>query len=60
LFHIILTDGTGKKVFSTSYKAQEGYNSIAIPSSAYTNAAGTYFIHAQGGDFRQTERLIVQ
>ena len=60
LFQIILTDGTGKKVFSTKYSAQEGYNSITIPASAYINAAGTYFIYVQGGDFRQTERLIVQ
>ena len=60
LFHIILTDGAGKKVFSTRYSAQEGYNNITIPASAYNNAAGTYFIYVQGGDFRQTERLIVQ
>jgi len=60
LFNIILTDVTGKKVFSTRYNAQEGYNNITIPSSAYNNAAGTYFIYVQAGDFRQTERLIVQ
>jgi hypothetical protein len=60
LFHIILTDGAGKKVFSTRYNAQEGYNNIAMPSSAYNNAAGTYFIYVQGGDFHQTERFIVQ
>jgi hypothetical protein len=60
LFNIILTDVTGKKVFSTRYYAQDGYNSIAIPSSAYNNASGTYFIYIQSGDFRQTERLIVQ
>jgi len=59
LFNIILTDVTGKKVFSTRYNAQEGNNYITIPSSAYNNA-GTYFIYVQGGEFRQTERLIVQ
>lgn len=60
LFNVILTDVTGKKVFSTRYNAQEGYNSIIIPSSVYNNAPGTYFIYVQAGDFRQTERLIVQ
>jgi hypothetical protein len=60
LFHIILTDATEKKVFSTRYNAQEGYNNIAIPASAYNKGAGTYFINVQGGDFSQTERLIVQ
>lgn len=60
LFQIVLTDGLGKKVFSTRYYAQEGYNSINIPASAYNNAAGTYFLYVQGGDFRKTERLIVQ
>lgn len=60
LFHIILTDATGKKVFSKTYNAQEGYNNIAIPASAYNKGTGTYFINVQGGDFSQTERLIVQ
>jgi len=60
LFRIILTDATGKKVYSTTYNAQEGYNNIAIPASAYNKGVGTYFINVQGGDFSQTERLIVQ
>jgi hypothetical protein len=50
----------GKKVFSTRYNAREGYNKITIPASAYNKGAGTYFINVQGGDFSQTERLIVQ
>jgi hypothetical protein len=60
LIQVILTDRTGKKLFSTKYNAQEGYNNITIPASAYNNTAGTYFIYVQGGDFHQTERLIVQ
>ena len=60
LFYISVTDGTGKKVYSTRYNAQEGNNKISIPASAYNKAAGTYFISVQAGEFRQTERLIVQ
>jgi hypothetical protein len=60
LVYISVTDGIGKKVYSTTYNAQEGNNKISIPASAYNKAVGTYFISVQAGDFRQTERLIVQ
>jgi hypothetical protein len=60
LFQILLTDGSGKKVFTTQYKATPGFNNISINTSGYNLASGTYFLYVQGGEIRQTERLIVQ
>ena len=60
VFHILLTDASGKIVFTNQFKASSGYNRITIPSTAYNMSAGTYFLYVKGGTLRQTERLIVQ
>ena len=57
---ILLTDASGKKVYSTQYNATTGFNNITVATSGYNLAAGTYFIYVQGGSIRQTERLIIQ
>jgi sucrose-6-phosphate hydrolase SacC (GH32 family) len=60
LFQILLTDASGKKVFTSKYMATAGFNNITLATSGYNLAAGTYFLYVQGGEIRQTERLIVQ
>jgi len=60
LFHIMLTDGSGRKVYTTKYLATPGFNNIKIATSDCNLAAGNYFLYVQGGEMRQTERLIVQ
>jgi hypothetical protein len=60
VFQILLTDASGKIVFTNQFKASSGFNRISIPSTAYNKAAGTYFLYVKGGMLRQTERLIVQ
>jgi hypothetical protein len=60
MFQILLTDASGKKVFTTKYKANEGFNNITIATSGYNLATGTYFLYIQGGEIRQTERIMIQ
>jgi hypothetical protein len=60
LYQIMLTDALGRKLYSTHYKANSGFNSIPIKTASYHLGTGTYYLNIQAGENSQTERLVVQ
>jgi Reeler domain len=57
---IVVTDASGKKVYTARQQAVAGANTLTLPTTAFARSTGIYYVTVQSGNFRQTERLVIQ
>jgi hypothetical protein len=56
--NIIITDLTGKVVYSTEMSLNNGLNAITIPTESWMS--GTYYLQAQGDNFTFVSKIVKQ